>query len=69
MLRKAKRLTEVTNPISGRSENLLSAKSWLQGILGVGFLAIIITGGLFLGGTALKKVGVIGREYGAKKVY
>ena len=69
MLSKVKRLTEVSNPISGRSDNLLSGKSWLQGILGVGFLAVIITAGLFVSGTALKKTGVIGRDLGAKKVF
>jgi hypothetical protein len=36
------KLGNVTNPISGKEDNILSANTWIQNILGVCFFLIIL---------------------------
>lgn len=62
------KLTSFRNPVSGDRGNLLNIRTWGQHILGVAFLGTVITLGLFLGGTVIRKLGV-GEQIGAKRVF
>lgn len=62
------KLTNFRNPVSGDRGNLLNIRTWGQYILGVAFLGVVITLGLFLGGTVIRKLGV-GEQIGAKRVF